>query len=680
MKQKVLLLIISVVCSWSFGLAQTGTTQAEKVDFTFGKITPEAFTLPADAIEKDAEAYILCDKGFSSFEGNSKGWFTLRFERKVRIKINHANGVSAADFQIPLYQSGSAVERLTGLKAMAFNIEAGKIVSTELTADQVFTDKYSNRLQYKKFSVPGAKAGSVVDVTYVIESDFLNSLQPWAFQGSYPCYWSEYEVAFPYFFNYVTLAQGYQEFYQRSSSEVRQHFNILVPSAQDVGSRSQMVREEANVQFTRWVMKNVPALREENFTTSLKNHIAKIEFQLKQYRFEGSQYQDVMGNWPAVVKAYTESGSFGADLYKNNGWLDDELETVVSKGASKLDNAKAIVNYLQQKYSCNAGGEFLTSNLKAVVKAKAGNVGDINLLLTAMLHHIGIKVHPVILSTRANGWSHEFYPLTDRFNYVIAKANIDGTTYLLDATEPGLPFGNLPPQCYNGHAREIAGEGPALYIRADSAKERKVTTLYMSNDDDGKWTGIVTGNLGVFESLRTRRSAKADGIATVAAQWKKRAPAECSMSDPKFEHLDSAAQLVKVQYNITPELDTDADLLYINPLMGEQYKENPFASATRRYPVEMPSTVDEMFVANIEVPAGYTVEEIPKSAKINLFDEDGFYEYIIHADANRIMLRSRLVIRKAEFPAEDYESLREFFSYVVKKQAESIVFRKKPKA
>jgi hypothetical protein len=91
---------------------------------------------------------------------------------------------------------------------MAFNIEAGKIVSTELTADQVFTDKYSNRLQYKKFSVPGAKAGSVVDVTYVIESDFLNSLQPWAFQGSYPCYWSEYEVAFPFFFNYVTLAQG----------------------------------------------------------------------------------------------------------------------------------------------------------------------------------------------------------------------------------------------------------------------------------------------------------------------------------------------------------------------------------------------------------------------------------------------------------------------------------------
>jgi hypothetical protein len=74
----------------------------------------------------------------------------------------------------------------------------------------------------------------------------------------------------------------------------------MVPSADGVGSRSQMVREDANVQFTRWVMKNVPALREENFTTSLKNHIAKIEFQLKQYRFEGSPYQDVMGNWPAV--------------------------------------------------------------------------------------------------------------------------------------------------------------------------------------------------------------------------------------------------------------------------------------------------------------------------------------------------------------------------------------------
>jgi hypothetical protein len=60
-----------------------------------------------------------------------------------------------------------------------------------------------------------------------------------------------------------------------------------------------------------------------------------------------------------------------------------------------------------------------------------------------------------------------------------------------------------------------------------------------------------------------------------------------------------------------------------------------------------------------------------------LFENDGFFEYIVSKDAERVMLRCRLVIHKADFIADDYEPLREFFSYVVKKQQETIVFRKK---
>ncbi|MBM3416741.1 MAG: hypothetical protein FJY20_09925 [Bacteroidetes bacterium] len=40
----------------------------------------------------------------------------------------------------------------------------------------------------------------------------------------------------------------------------------------------------SNVTEYHWVMKNVAALKEEDFTSTIDNHIAKIEFQLTEFR------------------------------------------------------------------------------------------------------------------------------------------------------------------------------------------------------------------------------------------------------------------------------------------------------------------------------------------------------------------------------------------------------------
>ena len=43
----------------------------------------------------------------------------------------------------------------------------------------------------------------------------------------------------------------------------------------------------------------------------------------------------------------------------------------------------------------------------------------------------------------------------------------------------------------------------------------------------------------------------------------------------------------------------------------------------------------------------------------------------------QIQMRTRLRLNKAWFPAADYGNLRDFFAFVVKKEAETIVFKKK---
>ena len=43
-------------------------------------------------------------------------------------------------------------------------------------------------------------------------------------------------------------------------------------------------------------------------------------------------------------------------------------------------------------------------------------------------------------------------------------------------------------------------------------------------------------------------------------------------------------------------------------MFGEGFTENPFISEQRTYPVEMPYTIDEIYVLRMDVPQGYEVE------------------------------------------------------------------------
>jgi hypothetical protein len=111
-------------------------------------------------------------------------------------------------------------------------------------------------------------------------------------------------------------------------------------------------------------------------------------------------------------------------------------------------------------------------------------------------------------------------------------------------------------------------------------------------------------------------------------------------------------------------------------MFADAPKENPFKSAQRNYPIEMPYCIDRTYVMNMQVPQGYKVDELPKPARVTLNDNEGSFEYLIQQSGDNIQLRCRTKLNKANFEPEDYETLRNFFAFVVEKQGEQIVFKK----
>ena len=648
----------------------------DKSPVKFGKISAEDFKTSVYSIDSNAAAVVIADIGTSSITGNTKGWFSIEFKHFKRIHILKKSSYELADVQIPLYTDGRSEEQLQGLKAYTYNLENGKIVETKLDKSGVFQDKLNKNQLVKKFTFPAIKEGSIIEYEYTIHSDFIFNLQPWEFQGSYPRLWSEYNVSIPEFFYYVFLSQGNQYDISRTTKDKVERFRVFDGGG---AGAAETYSFEAAVTDYRMVMKNIPALKEESFTTTLDNHIAKIDFQLAAYQ-QPLKPRDIMGNWTDVTKELLKDEDFGLQLSRDNGWISDELKIAMNGASSDLDKAKNIYLYLQNNFTCtNYGRLYADQPLKNILKEKKGSEVEINLLLVAMLRKAGLSADPLMLSTKSHGYALPIYPIMNKFNYVVCRTAIGGKAFYLDASRPRLGFGRLIWECYNGHARVINPEASSVEFSSDSLNEKKTTTLMLFSDEKEK--GEISGRMqqipGYYESYSLRSRIKDIGVEELFKDIKKNFGIDVEISNSSIDSLEKYDQPLQLNYDVKLNFGND-DIIYVNPMFGEGYKENPFKSATRTYPVEMPYAFDEIFVLTMEVPPGYEMDELPKSIKVN-FDEEGksFFEYIISHSRGVISFRSRIKLTRSYYLPDEYEILREFFNLIVSKQSEQIVLKKK---
>ncbi|TMI75607.1 MAG: DUF3857 domain-containing protein, partial [Bacteroidetes bacterium] len=211
----------------------------EKPPVRFGKINPGDFYQTKYSIDSAANAVIIADVGSTEMVDNGKGGFALQFKNYRRARILTKNGYDIANVTIPLYTDGRDEEKLNSLRAVTYNWENGKIVETRLeTRSAVFKDKIDKNWTLRKFTFPNIKEGSIIEYEYEVRSDFKFNLQPWKFQDDqYPELWSEYNVALPEFYYYVTLSQGYQPFYIRDQKNRTSSFTISDNSTAGVADR-----------------------------------------------------------------------------------------------------------------------------------------------------------------------------------------------------------------------------------------------------------------------------------------------------------------------------------------------------------------------------------------------------------------------------------------------------------
>jgi hypothetical protein len=122
--------------------------------------------------------------------------------------------------------------------------------------------------------------------------------------------------------------------------------------------------------------------------------------------------------------------------------------------------------------------------------------------------------------------------------------------------------------------------------------------------------------------------------------------------------------------------ESDAGIIYIDPVLFDRQKNNPFTSPSREYPVDFGLPFSQVYNLQLTIPEGYSVEELPKNNSILLPEKGGKFQYQVAQVGNKIVLNFRFSIDKTLFIPAEYKNLVEFYNLVINKEAEQIILKK----
>ncbi|HEX6891444.1 MAG TPA: DUF3857 and transglutaminase domain-containing protein [Chryseolinea sp.] len=629
---------------------------AQKAPIKFGEIPVEDLKMTSYDRDSSAAAVVLTDYGEAYINVSSVDALLL-FERHVRIKILKKEGLEWANGSIPLYHSGGGGEKITSFKAATYNLENGKVVETKMSKDNSFKEKFNKNINLQKFTLPNVKVGSVIEYSYTISSEYLANFPDWKFQYDIPVRLSEYWALFPEFFIFEKYMQGY-----------------IPVTTYEVKSKP---GADFQVQAHHYVSKDVPAFKAEPFMTSEDNYVSKINFALAYINYPSGKIEEIMGSWAKLNTELLESESFGK-IITGSGFLKKKVEEITAGIVDPMQKVAAIHSYIKNTLEWDGEKDYTASSLKKVFdEAKKGTSGDINLALASMLEKINIPVDMVLLSTRDHGFVRKEFPMSSQFNYVICRAKVGDKTLLLDATDKHLPLQLLPERCINGQGLVISATDHGWINIETKAKSRTAVSGEFTVLDDGTLKGKLNYISEGYDAHRYRTAFVTKGEKEYVKDFLQNK--SWTVDKSEFQNVKAVDENLVQVHNVTvQEQSTVAgDVMYINPFVDMQVKENLFKLEKREYPVDYGSPVEKLYLCKISIPEGYVVDELPKSAVIKLPNNSARYIYNMAQTGNAITLTSNLQINNSLFSQDEYPILREFYTQLVAKQAEQIVFKKK---
>jgi transglutaminase-like putative cysteine protease len=630
--------------------------RAQEYSREFGKIgKPEAemTTWPAD---KSAEAVVLFDIGKSYFAESDVN-FDVIFERAKRIKIFNDAGVNWGEVKIPFYHEGGIYEQVYDIEAYTYNPSGESFTKSALNLSTCYDEKINQYWTYKKFALPDVKAGSIIEYRYKIKSQYKFNLRDWEFQSMIPTLYSEYEVRIIPFYEYVYVLQNASKFDSKTSHEASGVTRTFGPV-------------NYNDIVNNFVMKNVPAFKDEEYTTSSNDYIIKLEFQLSALHSVEGVTTKVVSTWPDLVKDILKDEGVTKFAKKCEKLLPKLISPDSLANKTQKEKFDMIINYMKANFSWNKiNGIYASKSPNELLKDKLGNPADLNLLAIGLLNAAGIEAWPLFISTRTNGKIKMDYPLLQSFNYLIINAVIDGKSILSDATEILSRNDRIPSKCLSDKGLLIK-TGPVTWLPLQSTIPSEIKTNFKIDSIGNNPKANISISASEYDALNLRSSYGEDKK-KIAERENTNGYVIDESTISVLNQYDKEQPYV-MNYNSAYKTEMINKKIYISPFCNEPITENPLKQSSRTYPIDMSYPVKRTYNSTITIPEGYKVDFVPENSKI--LNDNFELNYNVTQNGNQINIMFDYTFKKPIYDAKEYINLKYYFKDIIKKGNEKVVF------
>ena len=658
-------ILLAIMLLW-LQLTPASTHAQEDKEIKWGEIPREELMMNSFPEDTNATAIILADVGRVHFVND----FHIVFERHRRIKILSTAGYDWGDHTITYY-AAKGLQKVSGVKGHTIILQSnGKERKVELDKNSKFDEDVDGEYRRVRFTLPALAPGCIVEYRYKVESRYPTFLRDWRFQTSEPTRWSDFRVEIPDVLEYVRVGQGITSFHITDTERL---------SWQPTLDYHETARAyNLGVTRHRWVMRDLPALREEPFMTTPDDFRAKMQFQLSRIKWPGQRAVEVMHTWEKLAEELTDSDKFGKQIEKHKV-LRAKAEEVVAGLTDPKAKMLAIYDYVRQTMKWNNEyGIYVDQDLDKAFEARSGGGPEIALILTGILRFAGLEAHPVLSSTRKHGRVIDIYPILSQFNHVMTYLEVAGESYLLDATDPLRAYSILPVATLNEVGWLVNRENPSwIKIVSPGAFVNKTIVLAELSE-----AGAVKGHFQSMDDgyscLFNRHTLKdKDQEDYVRDGWLKHfAGAELdSFAIGNLDTID-VPLITDADFSASEHCLVAGDKIYFNPMFFGRREENPFKLENRTFPVDFAYAQNLGYTLNLTLPAGFEVEEYPRDLVLNLANRGGRFSRRTTVSGNLLQMMCEFQISQTFFRPQEYANLRDFYDQVAAAHAEQVVLQR----
>src|SRR5690606_966630 len=400
--------------------------------------------------------------------------------------------------------------------------------------------------------------------------------------------------------------------------------------------------------------------------------------ELSEYQGFDGTIQKFTKTWEDVDREFKADKDIGGQLRKKNYFEKRVPEDLLEGPGDALTRAEAIYSFVEDNYSWNQKlGTFRDNRVKQAFDSKVGNVAEINSALINLLNNAGIHTDLMLVSTREHGLPKTAHPVMSDFNYVVARTEIGGVTYLLDATEKELPFGMLPFRCLNYYGR-VMDMKKGSYWQEIHPEQKNGRVLRLQLDLDGdKVVGTLEERSMGHDALFKREHMRSLPQDRYLARMEEGFDKDCTIVEYEVDR-ELADEKVLVERFVLESDGLDADRsVYFHPFMVRFFKSNPFKAETRNHPVDFGYPRSYHFMASVKIPEGYRLGELPKPLNQVLPDNSGSLRLNCTQSDGAVLLVFSLQMKFPQYSSAGYPFIKEIHEQAVMLQNKSyLVFER----